>query len=400
MKRIKIFLLLFLGFSICVCAQEPEWWTKQKKECGLSSKLAYNTWVAQGMPCNTSKTPVNNPSDDEAEALRKKEEADKKAKEEADKKAKDEGEAKRKKEEAERIEAENKKALERMKGSSTGNLGIKTTAPVNDGLKGEPTPRFGLKTLPPPDSPYNNLPPKYRNYMMEADKSVVPPLSWEQIIDMNVEQLRIGQASDKNKYLMMLDNALVGAFDLFASSPTTTAGATTLAGFKVLIIGMKSAIAAMDEAEVIVFSQNATYETMLRYLKDKTKGPQLLAALKSIREKKSMPPGTSPEIARLAVACQSPAAGISSTHIVMNTMLSKQAKWAFFQVAKKEGAELMYSGIRGLVATDVQERIKALRDVNEKIGRGQEFLKTETDPEIRSLLKKKIGVIDEQRKPF
>jgi len=147
MKRIKIFLLLFLGFSICVCAQEPEWWTKQKKECGLSSKLAYNTWVAQGMPCNTSKPSVNNLPNDEAEALRKKEEADKKAKEEADKKAKDEAEAKRKKEEAERIEAENKKALERMKGSTTKDFGIKMTTPDNGGLKGEPTSSFGLKSI-------------------------------------------------------------------------------------------------------------------------------------------------------------------------------------------------------------------------------------------------------------
>jgi len=31
---------------------EPAWWTQKKLECHLSSSLAYNTWIAQGMPCN------------------------------------------------------------------------------------------------------------------------------------------------------------------------------------------------------------------------------------------------------------------------------------------------------------------------------------------------------------
>jgi hypothetical protein len=35
-----------------VQAQEPAWWTQQKRDCGLSPSLAYNTWVAQGSPCN------------------------------------------------------------------------------------------------------------------------------------------------------------------------------------------------------------------------------------------------------------------------------------------------------------------------------------------------------------
>lgn len=145
MRQLSIFLLLFLGYSICVCAQEPAWWTKQKKDCGLSSSLAYNTWVAQGMPCNVAKpsgnSPSTNSSSDESEALRKKEEADKKAKEEADKKAKAEAEAKKKTEE------ENKKALERMKGSSSKDFGIKTAATDNGGLKGEPASNFGLKSI-------------------------------------------------------------------------------------------------------------------------------------------------------------------------------------------------------------------------------------------------------------
>lgn len=43
---------LLLSLSLVAFAAEPAWWTQQKRECGLSPSLAYNTWVAQGMPCN------------------------------------------------------------------------------------------------------------------------------------------------------------------------------------------------------------------------------------------------------------------------------------------------------------------------------------------------------------
>jgi hypothetical protein len=43
--------LTILMSTASVYGQEPAWWTKQKRDCGLSPSLAYNTWVAQGMPC-------------------------------------------------------------------------------------------------------------------------------------------------------------------------------------------------------------------------------------------------------------------------------------------------------------------------------------------------------------
>jgi len=33
-------------------AQEPQWWTNQKANCGLSPSLDYNSWAASGSPCN------------------------------------------------------------------------------------------------------------------------------------------------------------------------------------------------------------------------------------------------------------------------------------------------------------------------------------------------------------
>ena len=49
---------LFLGSALGIISNsaraEPAWWTQQKKDCGLPASLAYNTWVAQGSPCNAS----------------------------------------------------------------------------------------------------------------------------------------------------------------------------------------------------------------------------------------------------------------------------------------------------------------------------------------------------------
>jgi hypothetical protein len=40
------------GLSISpVQAEEPAWWTQQKRDCGLPPSTTYNTWIAQGMPC-------------------------------------------------------------------------------------------------------------------------------------------------------------------------------------------------------------------------------------------------------------------------------------------------------------------------------------------------------------
>lgn len=53
MKRIiGLFIIFVLAFPLASIAGEPAWWTQKKRECGLSSGLAYNTWESQGSPCN------------------------------------------------------------------------------------------------------------------------------------------------------------------------------------------------------------------------------------------------------------------------------------------------------------------------------------------------------------
>ncbi len=46
--------LFIFTVSSGALAGEPQWWTDQKRQCGLSPSLAYNTWVQQGSPCNNA----------------------------------------------------------------------------------------------------------------------------------------------------------------------------------------------------------------------------------------------------------------------------------------------------------------------------------------------------------
>lgn len=54
LNNIVLSSVLALAAPLVVMAAEPAWWTQQKSKCGLSPSLAYNTWVSQGSPCNSS----------------------------------------------------------------------------------------------------------------------------------------------------------------------------------------------------------------------------------------------------------------------------------------------------------------------------------------------------------
>lgn len=51
MKRIiAVFVFSFVAFPAVSTAAEPAWWTQQKRQCGLSPSLAYNSWDGK---CNS-----------------------------------------------------------------------------------------------------------------------------------------------------------------------------------------------------------------------------------------------------------------------------------------------------------------------------------------------------------
>lgn len=258
---------------------------------------------------------------------------------------------------------------------------------------------FVKKTEPviPPD-PYINMNEQCRKYMREADKIVVPPPSWESMIATQAEQLRIGHK--KENYMLIGANTFVTALDIVSSTPATTTGKVLSNSFKMLIIGAKATIAAQQEADLVVFTKNATYERMLLMLKDPKQGPQVVAIVKLLNENKPIPASMNAELVRLVKACKQPEQGNSSVRLVMNAMLSKEAKAAFFETVKMEAMEIANGKIREIVGTTVQNRFNALRDVNDKITTGQNYLREETNPVNKSLIAAQLEKLEKKIEPF
>ncbi len=214
-----------------------------------------------------------------------------------------------------------------------------------------------------------NLPPTLSKYMEQADKIIVPPPSWESNIEEQVTQIRLGQNGESN--LMLANNVLLAAFDQVC----TTKGLDLKV--KLLLIGAKSGFAALDEAEIVAFRQNAWYERTLQVLKDKKQGPLLIEAIKALREKKPMPPGITPELTKMAKATQDPSLGNSSVHMSLSALLSKESKAAFFQTFKMEAIGLISEKISGVgdefkgeAREFLEKRITGLKEVNNLIDLG------------------------------
>lgn len=68
-----VYIVLFCLGYFTALGQEPEWWTKQKRDCGLPANLAYNSWDGS-CPAQNSNNKSGTPDNSEAERQRKLEE--------------------------------------------------------------------------------------------------------------------------------------------------------------------------------------------------------------------------------------------------------------------------------------------------------------------------------------
>lgn len=250
--------------------------------------------------------------------------------------------------------------------------------------------------IPPPD-PLAGMNEQQRKYMKEADNIVVPPPSWESMINTQAQSLRVGHK--KENYLLVGVGTFVTAFDMVSSTPATTGGKVLNEAFKIMVVGAKATIAAQQEADLVVFTKNATYERMLMLLKNPKLGPQLVSIIKLLNENKPIPPGSNDELVRLAKACKQPAQGTSSVRLAMNAMLSPEAKAAFIQTVNMELMDRVSGKIREMVGTAVQNRFKSLREANEKITEGQQQLKAATDPACKSRIAAQLESLEKKMAP-
>ena len=86
------------------------------------------------------------------------------------------------------------------------------------------------------------------------------------------------------------------------------------------------------------------------------------------------PEGVTAEIVKMAKATQDPSLGNSSVHLAMNAMLSKESKAVFFQTIKMEAISMLSDKIKSEAWGYIENRVPALKMVNEKISTGLELM--------------------------
>ncbi len=144
--RNSVFYLL-VTFVLCFASdqcfgQEPAWWTKQKKDCGLPSNLAYNSWDGScpAQSQNTGGTTDNG----EAERQRQQRIEEERQRQEAEQKRLEAAKEAKRIADQKVFEKSRDEAAGTLKGSS-GSSTVKTDA--DDGLKGSRTddgPKAGM----------------------------------------------------------------------------------------------------------------------------------------------------------------------------------------------------------------------------------------------------------------
>ena len=247
------------------------------------------------------------------------------------------------------------------------------------------------------------LPPALSKYMEEADKIIVPPPSWESNIEEQVRQIRLGQ-NDENG-LITYKNIVIAAFE---QASDLNKGDKFL--FKLLLICDKATNAALDEANIVAFRQNAWYERTLQVLKDPKQAPLLIAAIKALREKKPMPAGVTPEIEKMAKATQDPSLGNSSAQMAMSAFLSKESKAAVIQTIKMEAMSLVCDEIKDEAWKYLEDRVPVLKMVNEKIKTGKDLMRSidkgieladkSQAPLFKSIIQTKIDELQKNIQPI
>ena len=125
-------------------------------------------------------------------------------------------------------------------------------------------------------------------------------------------------------------------------------GGRVMPPLKLIIITGKTFIAAEEGADVYLTRRTATYEKALHLLKDPKHASEFTAIVRAIRENRPLPENAVPDAIEAARAITSPELGSSTSRIVWNAMMSKEARNAALTRATIEAY--------GWVIGDVTER--------------------------------------------
>ena len=307
------------------------------------------------------------------------------------KSAQDQIAAKNKKEEDDKFLKENNEVRTRIPDDKEGKIGIPESE-SDDGKIGMPDPP--KKTSVVPIYTYQDMNPQIVKYLKSLDNSKVPDFTWDEIVQMNIDGLK--EEQEKKEFYLWGCNAVIDVFELFGKVSSGMYVSCKVA----LILFIKPANAAINEAEILVFKQNLMCEKTLSLLKDPVKGPQLTSIIKTLRENKPLDADVNPELIKFAYAILDPTLGNSGTKIMWSKMLSRDATHAYVNKAVNGAAELVSHGLRGKAALEAQNCFNGLNKINNQILSGEKLLNTEATEFEKPFVKFQIEKLERQMESF
>jgi tetratricopeptide (TPR) repeat protein len=386
--RALILFLLCLPLFISSYAAEPAWWTQQKADCGLPPSLAYNDWVAQGMPCNRNGNSVKpSPTKAELEAKDLKEASDDEN---------DRGVDSFKKHDWNTAINHFKAALgyNPENDDAIANL-ARALREARSALARQE--RAAQETARQEQERQANE--ARRTQEMSQIRVLVgkihaikvpPPIPAEDAV------ISFGELAPENhvsKNIILGTEIGVAVIDVVARIQNH---ALNLTPTKLVFVVGKTFIAAENAADVYIVKQNVTYEKALLYLKSDAAGPKFTAIVRAIKEHRPIDEDASIEMVRVAQAILDPKLGNSGTRIAWDSMLSLEARHAALtEVCIELGGEIIGQATARGVARLMVTRQPAFTEATEYLAKARVALQQVEDPATRDSLNEAVKLANE-----
>jgi tetratricopeptide (TPR) repeat protein len=362
-QTMKLMYCLLVTFSVSsAIAAEPAWWSQQKRNCGLSPSLDYNTWVRMGSPCNRSASPYIVPAPPPGPT---KEQLEQKDLAEASDDFVDKGNEYYKTGQWGQAIAYYNKALDYNPDNDDAKYNLKKAEEKIVGQQAQDNSQVaaiihGIRNI--------QVPP--------------PILPTEAAITFG----QIAPEDHTSKNILLGTELGVAVVDVIGKI-----GGSPLNGTKLIFATGKTFVAAENGADVYLVRRNDTYEKALRYLKDDATRDDFTAIVRALKDHRPIPENASIDMARAAEAILDPKLGNNGKRIAWDAMFSPEARnAALTQVCIELEGEIIGQATKTMVARLMVARQPAFTEATEYLTKARVALQQVEDPAARDSLNEAV----------